>query len=43
MKYAYPITKREIIVSNLIEGLNRKGYKVIISDFERIVAEDNRH
>ena len=27
-----------INVSNLIEGLNRKGYKVTISDLERIAA-----
>lgn len=29
-------------VSDLIEGLNRKDYKVTISDLERIVAEDNK-
>lgn len=29
-------------VFDLIEGLNRKGFKVTISDLERIVAEDNK-
>lgn len=31
-----------INTSDLIKGLNRKGYKVTISDIERIVAEDNK-
>lgn len=28
--------------SDLIKGLNRKGYKVTVSDIERIVAEDDK-
>lgn len=31
-----------IKTSDLIEGLNRKGYEVTISDIERIVAQDNK-
>lgn len=31
-----------INTSDLIYGLNRKGYEVIISDIERIVVEDNK-
>lgn len=31
-----------IKTSDLINGLNRKGYKVIISDIERIVDEDDK-
>ncbi|AQR96229.1 MULTISPECIES: RNA 2'-phosphotransferase [Clostridium] len=31
-----------IKTSDLIKGLNLKGYKVTISDIERIVAEDNK-
>ncbi|NSB13906.1 RNA 2'-phosphotransferase [Clostridium beijerinckii] len=31
-----------ISTSDLIKGLNKKGYKVTISDIERIVAEDGK-
>lgn len=31
-----------INTSDLIKGLNRKGYKVTVSDIERIVAEDDK-
>ncbi len=31
-----------INISDLIKGLNKKGYKVTISDIERIVAEDGK-
>jgi putative RNA 2'-phosphotransferase len=31
-----------ISTPDLIKGLNKKGYKVTISDIERIVAEDGK-